>query len=81
MLLFPFFSAAQLLLTLDDQLNIVTTAVPSQSVFAVSCCFHAFLTSAFARRTHAYPVIVMVRLQMCLEKGTVTAAEAECYFS
>ena len=41
MLLFPFFSA-QLL----RNWMINSTAVPSQSVFAVSCCFHAFLTSA-----------------------------------
>ena len=80
MLLFPFFSATQLLLTLDDQLNIVTTAVPSQSVFAVSCCFHAFLTSAFAAAHKYLPCYCYGQITNVFRKGSCNSSRGRVLF-
>ena len=63
---------------LDDQLDSRSISISfcSQLLFSR----FSYFRFGFAAPTHTYPVIVMVRLQMCLEKGAVTA-EAECYFS
>ena len=65
MLLFPFFSA-QLL----RNWMINSTAVPSQSVFAVSCCFHAFLTSAFAAAHKYLPCYCYGQITNVFRKGS-----------